>query len=137
MRTDPETAALLFDFYGDLLTGRQREFYDLYHNHDLSLSEIAENAGITRQGVRDALERAGTYLRELEDKLGLVMRFRRMREALVSIDLASAQIAALADAHPAHPDIPRHAKRIRALTEECLGLEDENQVSLFPASSLF
>ena len=49
---------LLFDFYGDLLTDRQKEFYDLYHNEDLSLAEIAENAGITRQGVRDVLVRA-------------------------------------------------------------------------------
>lgn len=40
---------LLYDFYGDLLTDRQKEFYDLYHNEDLSLAEIAENAGITRR----------------------------------------------------------------------------------------
>ena len=42
--------AMLFDFYGDILTPRQREFYDLYYNEDLSLAEIAENYGITRQG---------------------------------------------------------------------------------------
>ena len=41
--------ALLYDFYGDVLTERQKEFYDLYYNEDLSLSEIAENSGITRQ----------------------------------------------------------------------------------------
>ena len=41
--------ALLFDFYGDVLTDRQKEFYDLYYNEDLSLAEIAENYGITRQ----------------------------------------------------------------------------------------
>ena len=116
----PETAALLFDFYGDLLTERQRDFYDLYHNHDLSLSEIAAGAGITRQGVRDALERAGAYLRELEDTLGLVARFLRMRDALRDIDLAAAQIAALAAAHPAHPDVARHATRIRVLSEKIL-----------------
>ena len=57
---------LLFDFYGDLLTDRQKEFYDLYHNEDLSLAEIAENAGITRQGVRDVLVRAENTLEELE-----------------------------------------------------------------------
>ena len=49
---------MLFDFYGDLLTDRQKEFFDLYYNEDLSLAEIAENAGITRQGVRDVLVRA-------------------------------------------------------------------------------
>ena len=56
---------LLFDFYGDLLTDRQKEFYDLYHNEDLSLAEIAENAGITRQGVRDVLVRAAKRIETL------------------------------------------------------------------------
>ena len=46
----------LLDFYGDLLTERQKEFYDLYYNEDLSLAEIAENYGITRQGVRDVID---------------------------------------------------------------------------------
>ena len=50
--------AMLFDFYGDVLTDRQKEFYDLYYNEDLSLAEIAENAGISRQGVRDVIVRA-------------------------------------------------------------------------------
>ena len=49
---------MLFDFYGELLTDRQKEFYDLYYNEDLSLSEIAENYGISRQGVRDVIVRA-------------------------------------------------------------------------------
>jgi Uncharacterized protein conserved in bacteria len=49
---------MLYDFYGELLTDRQKEFFDLYYNDDLSLSEIAENAGISRQGVRDVIVRA-------------------------------------------------------------------------------
>ena len=53
---------MLFDFYGMLLTDRQKEFFDLYYNEDLSLAEIAENAGITRQGVRDVLVRAEAIL---------------------------------------------------------------------------
>ena len=44
---------MLFDFYGEVLTPRQKEFFDLYYNEDLSLAEIAENYGISRQGVRD------------------------------------------------------------------------------------
>jgi hypothetical protein len=55
---------LLFDFFGDLLTERQREFFDLYYNEDLSLGEIAENNGITRQGVRDIIVRARGTLRK-------------------------------------------------------------------------
>ena len=49
---------MLFDFYGDILTPRQRELFDLYYNEDLSLAEIAENCGISRQGVRDVIVRA-------------------------------------------------------------------------------
>lgn len=46
---------ILLDFYGDMLTAKQRDFINLYYNDDLSLAEIAENEGITRQGVRDAI----------------------------------------------------------------------------------
>lgn len=49
---------ILLDFYGDMLTAKQRDFINLYYNDDLSLAEIAENEGITRQGVRDAIKRA-------------------------------------------------------------------------------
>ena len=73
---------LLFDFYGDVLTDRQKEFYDLYYNEDLSLAEIAENYGITRQGVRDVIVRAEAILSELEDKTGLIRRFHAMRSQL-------------------------------------------------------
>jgi phosphoenolpyruvate phosphomutase len=62
---------MLFDFYGELLTERQKEFFDLYYNEDLSLAEIAENNGITRQGVRDVIVRAEGVMQEIEDKTGL------------------------------------------------------------------
>ena len=62
---------MLFDFYGELLTERQKEFYELYYDEDLSLSEIAENYGISRQGVRDVIVRAEAYMTEIEDKTGL------------------------------------------------------------------
>ena len=52
MKNQTFRMTMLFDFYGELLTDRQKEFYDLYYNEDLSLSEIAENYGISRQGVR-------------------------------------------------------------------------------------
>ena len=75
MKSQAYRMALLYDFYGDVLTERQKEFYDLYYNEDLSLAEIAENNGITRQGVRDSIKRAEHALHEMEDKLGLVARY--------------------------------------------------------------
>ncbi len=79
--------ALLFDFFGELLPAKQREYIDLYYNEDLSLSEIAENAGISRQGVRDALVHGERTLREYEAKTGVVSRFSALQhciDALVS-----------------------------------------------------
>ena len=75
MKGKPLEMSLLFDFYGETLTEKQRELFDLYYNEDLSLSEIAEHAGITRQGVRDSIKRAEHALREMEEKLGLVARY--------------------------------------------------------------
>lgn len=62
---------LLFDFFGDLLTEKQRDYFDLYYNDDLSLSEIAEQNGISRQGVRDLIVRAENTLRSFEEKTGV------------------------------------------------------------------
>ena len=78
---------LLFDFYGDLLTDRQKEFY--------ALAEIAENAGITRQGVRDVLVRAENTLEELEAKTGIVRRFLVVRSGLNTIEEAAKRIETL------------------------------------------
>ena len=58
--------SLLLDFYGDMLTEKQRDMVDYYYNDDLSLSEIAENEGITRQGVRDSIKRAEAQMMEME-----------------------------------------------------------------------
>lgn len=95
MKNQAYRMTLLYDFYGDLLTDRQKEFYDLYYNEDLSLAEIAENYGITRQGVRDIIVRAEAYLTEVEDKTGLIRRFHAMREQLAHIHTSVAGIMAL------------------------------------------
>ena len=62
--------SVLLDFYGDMLTEKQREMIEFYYNDDLSLAEIAENQGITRQGVRDSIKRAEQQMLEMEDRLG-------------------------------------------------------------------
>ena len=85
MKNQAYRMAMLFDFYGDVLTDRQKEFYDLYYNEDLSLGEIAENYNITRQGVRDVIVRAEAILTDLEDKTGLIKRFHTMRSQLEQV----------------------------------------------------
>lgn len=72
---------MLFDIYGELLTQTQKTMFDLYYNDDLSLSEVAENTGITRQGARDSIKRAEETLLSLEEKLGLADKFLRIEKA--------------------------------------------------------
>ena len=95
MKNQTYRMTMLFDFYGELLTERQKEFFDLYYNEDLSLSEIAENAGISRQGVRDVIVRAEAQMQEIEDKTGLIRRFEQMRTHLAAIQTATEGIKTL------------------------------------------
>ena len=77
--------SVLLDFYGEMLTEKQRDVVELYYNEDLSLSEIAAHSQITRQGVRDSIKRAEGILLGLEERLGLAKRFRRIQEGLYLI----------------------------------------------------
>ena len=95
MKNQAYRMAMLFDFYGDMHTDRQKEFYDLYYNEDLSLSEIAENYGISRQGVRDVIVRAEATLTELEDKTDIIKRFHKMQEQLAGMGLLVDDVAKL------------------------------------------
>ena len=71
--------SLLLDFYGELLRPAVRQTIDLYYNDDLSLAEVAQQCGITRQGVRDSVKRGEAQLFAYEEKLGLMRRFARWR----------------------------------------------------------
>ena len=73
------TLSQLLDVYGSLLPPKQRLLCELYYDEDLSLAEIAENEGITRQGVRDALKKAEQQLRHFEDNLGLIKKTEALR----------------------------------------------------------
>ena len=75
----------LFDIYGEMLTQKQQDFICYYYNDDLSLAEIAENEGITRQGVRDAIKRAEAQLFSFEEHLGLYERNEALRNGLEEI----------------------------------------------------
>ena len=76
----------LLDFYGNILTDKQKDAIDLYYNEDLSLAEIAEHVGITRQGVRDAIKRGEETLVEMEEKLGFAEKFDDYRKAFDEIN---------------------------------------------------
>ena len=78
--------SMLYDFYGQLLTAKQQEILKLYHEDNFSLSEIAEDLGISRQGVHDAVKKAEKALHEYESKLGLVNKFLETEEAVTAID---------------------------------------------------
>ena len=86
MKTDQVTMTLLFDEYGALLTEKQQLCFDLYFNQDLSLAEIAEHLGVSRQGVHDTILRAEATLREMETALGNVASSRQTKAALAEID---------------------------------------------------
>jgi uncharacterized protein len=75
----------LFDFYGRLLSEKQRTVTELYYLHDLSLSEIGENLEISRQGAHDTLKRAESNLYGYEDTLGLVEKFKVNKAKLEKI----------------------------------------------------
>lgn len=77
--------AELLDLYGMLLTDKQRETVEFYYNDDLSLGEIAENTGISRQGVRDSIKRSESILYEAEEKLGLMRRAKEQQTILDTI----------------------------------------------------
>lgn len=73
---------LLYDFYGELLTEKQKQVYEMHYQNDLSLSEIAEELSISRQAVRDQLVRTEKILRGYEDTLHLISRFQEQRRAV-------------------------------------------------------
>ena len=77
--------ALLFDFYGALLTEKQCMIYDLYFQQDLSLGEIGQTQGVSRQAVYDLLKRTEESLGNYENKLGLVKKFLDSREIIKGI----------------------------------------------------
>ena len=73
---------LLYDFYGELLTERQQQIYESVVLEDYSLSEVAEELGISRQGVHDMIKRCNHTLEEYEGKLHLVEKFIRIRDQI-------------------------------------------------------
>ncbi len=90
---------VLLDFYGELLTENQSKVLDLYYNEDLSLAEIAEPMGITRQGVRDSIKRGEKQLYDLEEKLGLANRFKDLKREISSINKMFSEVKEYVDTY--------------------------------------
>lgn len=82
---------LLYDFYGELLTEHQRRIYEDVVFNDMSLSEIAEEQGISRQGVHDLVRRCDRALLGYEQKLHLMEKFVRIRETVARIETVSSE----------------------------------------------
>lgn len=90
--------SMLLDYYGALLTQKQKTYFDLYYNQDFSLAEIAEQEGISRQGVHDTISRTETLLREMERATGCVARSQELRRVLSQIEASARPLAAHEDA---------------------------------------
>ena len=108
--------SFLLDFYGEMLTEKQREMITLYYNDDLSLAEIAEDQGITRQGVRDAIKRAENQLFEMESRLGLAKKFETLKKGLEEIEQCAEAINVYNLSHTLSREINDNVARIKALT---------------------
>ena len=102
--------AMLLDFYGELLTEKQRLCFDLHYNEDLSLSEIAEQCGISRQGVWENIRRAEGAMEDIEAKTGLLRRFEENRVALEKLREDMRSIAAMTG-------VQAHETAVKAMKE--------------------
>ncbi len=108
----------LLDFYGDILTDKQKEVCELYYNEDLSLSEIADIAGITRQGVRDSIKRGEMTMFEMEEKLGIAKLFFRVRDGLSQIEQLAHEVEEVNLRFGARRDITQKLSQIIDLTDK-------------------
>ena len=114
--------SFLLDFYGDVLTERQREVMEQYYNDDLSLAEIADNFGITRQGVRDSIKRGEGIILDLEQKVGFAARYRPVQQGVAQLESLARSIR-FANSNSYSPnaeierDVDQMLEEIRRITD--------------------
>ena len=95
MAGDRVMQSMLLDFYGELLTDKQRECCELHFNEDLSLAEIAEQCGVSRQGVWDNIRRGEASLAQIEEKTGLIRRFSEIQKGLDALSVKAEALLSL------------------------------------------
>ena len=105
--------ALLYDFYGELLTEHQRRIYEEVIFNDFSASEVAKDAGISRQGVHDMIKRCGRILEGYEAKLHLVEKFLHIRENV-------RRIQTLTDERQESGSLEQRMEQIREISSDIL-----------------
>lgn len=110
--------SMLLDFYSNLLTDKQRDMLDLYYNQDLSLAEISESIGITRQAVRDSIKRGEQVLLDLENKLKVAHRFKIMQNNLDKVLVQVDNILNYNQANSNISEINKYAKNIQQIVKE-------------------
>ena len=112
----------LLDFYGEVLTDKQREMMSQYYHDDLSLSEIGENFGITRQGVRDSIKRGEGIILDLEQKVGFAARYRAVQQGVAQLESLARSIR-FANSNSYSPnaeierDVDQMLEEIRRITD--------------------
>lgn len=109
---------LLFDYYGQFLTAKQREVMHLYFENDYSLSEIAEELHVSRQAVHDMIKKSKKALYEYEDRLGLALKFSSKDEAISKIDNITRELISLVASAAAAA--PKGDKDVRVNKEQLL-----------------
>jgi len=119
MKKTSEEYSILYDFYGPLLSERQREVFELYYEDNLSLSEIGANLGVSRQAVHIAVTKAGEELAAYEEKLGLIAKHKAYEKAEGEIETKIDAI--LKDkwrVMSIDPDTAKTLRRIKKLVKE-------------------
>ena len=112
--------SVLLDYYGGMLTDKQRDVIDLYYNQDLSLAEIAEHEKISRQGVRDNIKRGEAYLTELEENLHLAKQTVTLLALLEDIQRRNREIYRINEESKYSSEIKEHAVAIEDMLKTFL-----------------
>lgn len=121
--------SVLLDHYGPALTDKQREILTEYYNEDFSLAEIAENFGITRQGVRDAIKHGEAALLALEDKLGMARREAELQRQVTRLRQLTALVRTVnSGLYTSEPRIDRATAEMLEILQRMAAQEDADGI---------